>query len=142
MARDRFVGFSKANKNLVTSMERDGAISGKTPRLEEQLQAMCDFLQPLLDPELFSWLETRRAPRKAERDRALLVIGERLATAFYLPVLRNAQEARQKQLIRATWRQRIRGVPRAPARDAAGDLRSGTQRPRRPRGRRAPEPAS
>jgi hypothetical protein len=101
MARDRFVGFSKANKNLVTSMERDGAISAKTPRLAEQLQAMCDFLQPLLDPELFSWLGTRRAPRKAERDRALLVIGERLAAAFYLPVLRNAQEARQKQLMRA-----------------------------------------
>jgi XamI restriction endonuclease len=36
-----------------------------------------------------------------ERDKALLVVGERLATAFYLPEQRNAQETRQKELMRA-----------------------------------------
>ncbi len=101
MARDRFVGFSGANKSLVTAMERDGVIPARARRLRMQLQVMCDFLRPLLDPELFCWLDGNRAPTAVERDKALLVIGERLATAFYLPVLRNAQEARQKELMRA-----------------------------------------
>ncbi len=101
MARDRFVGFSGANKSLVSAMEREGVIPPRTRRLRMQLQVMCDFLRPLLDPGLFCWLEDNHAPTAEERDKALLVIGERLATAFYLPALRNAQEARQKELMRA-----------------------------------------
>lgn len=101
MARDRFVGFSGANKSLVTVMERDGVIPVRARRLGMQLQVICDFLRPLLDPGLFCWLEDSRAPTAAERDKALLVIGERLASAFYLPVLRNTQEARQKEMLRA-----------------------------------------
>jgi XamI restriction endonuclease len=96
---DRFVGFSGANKSLVTTMERKGEIPSKTRRLHLQLEVMCDFLRTLLDPGLFCWLEENRAPSANERDKALLVIGERLATAFYLPMLRNAQEARQRELI-------------------------------------------
>jgi hypothetical protein len=101
MARDRFVGFSGVNKSLVTAMERDGVIPPEVRRLDTQLQVMCDFLRPLLDPGLFCWLEDDRVPTAEERDKALLVVGERLATASYLPVLRNAQEARQKWLMRA-----------------------------------------
>lgn len=101
MARDRFVGFSGANRSLVTAMERDGAIPARVRRLRMQLEVMCDFLRPLLDPGLFCWLGDDRAPTAAERDKALLVIGERLASASYLPALRNAQEARQKELLRA-----------------------------------------
>jgi hypothetical protein len=101
MARDRFVGFSGANKSLVTAMERDRAIPARVRRLRMQLEVMCDFLRPMLDPGLFCWPEDDRAPTVAERDKALLVIGERLASAFYLPALRNAQEARQKDLLRA-----------------------------------------
>ncbi len=101
MARDRFVGFSGANKNLVTVMERKGELPARVRRLGAQLQVMCDFLVPLFDPALFLWIGDGRAPTSAERDKAQLVVGERLASAFYLPVLRNAQEARQKELMRA-----------------------------------------
>lgn len=101
MARDRFVGFSGANKSLVTTMERKRIIPARTRRLRVQLEVICDFLRPLLDPGLFCWLGDDRAPTAAERDKALLVIGERLASALYLPVLRNAQEDRQKDLLRA-----------------------------------------
>lgn len=100
MARDRFVGFARANKSLVTAMER-GAIPARAKDVRAQLEAMADFLRPLLDPSLFVWVEEDRAPTDLERDKALLVVGERLATAFYLPELRNAQEARQKALMRA-----------------------------------------
>ncbi len=99
MARDRFVGFSGANKNLVTTMGRDGNVPPST-RVETQLQLMSDFLRPLLDPALFVWVANARRPTAAERDKALLVIGDRLASAVYLPELRNSQEARQKVLMR------------------------------------------
>ncbi len=101
MARDRFVSFSGANKNLVTRMERGGALPVRVRMLRVQLEVMCNFLRPLLDPDLFCWLGENRAPAAYERERALLVVGERLANALYLPVLRNAQEARQKELLRA-----------------------------------------
>jgi hypothetical protein len=101
MARDRFVGFSGASKSLVSTMEREGVIPATVRRLHMQLQVMCDFLRPLLDPGLFCWLEDGRAPTAEERDKALLVVGERLASAVYLPTLRKAQEARQQDLLRA-----------------------------------------
>ena len=101
MTRDRFVGLSGANKSLVAAMERNGAIPVGTRQIRMQLQVMCDFLRPLLDPGLFCWLENDRAPTAEERDTALLVIGERLASIFHLPGLRNAQEAKQKELLQA-----------------------------------------
>jgi hypothetical protein len=101
MARDRFVGFSGANKALVTTMEREGVIPASARRLRMQLEVMCDFLRPLLDPGLFGWLEHNRAPSAEERDKALLVIGERVTVATYMPALRNVQEARQKESMRA-----------------------------------------
>jgi hypothetical protein len=122
MARDRFVGFSGANKSLVTAMERDGVIPARTRQVGMQLQAMCDFLRPLLDPGLFCWLENDRVPTAEERDKALLVVGERLASAFYLPVLRNAWEAKQKELLRAY----LEGEGFAESRDSPFEMPPGT----------------
>jgi hypothetical protein len=101
MARDRFVGFSGTNKSLVTLMERDGKLPSDMKALASELKKMCAFLTPLLDPGLFPWVAAERAPTAEERERALLVLGERLAAAVYLPMLRNEQEARQKVLMRS-----------------------------------------
>jgi hypothetical protein len=101
MSRDRFISISGTSRSLVTAMERDGVIPDRARRLDMQLPVMCDFLRPLLDPGIFCWLEDNRVPTPEELDKAHLVIGERLASAFYLPVLRNSQEARQKVLMRA-----------------------------------------
>lgn len=99
MARARFVGFSGANKSLVTSMER--GVAPTRAGATQQLRLMCDFLRPLLDPALFSWLAEDRDPTDQERNDAMLVVGDRLAAAVYLPVIRNAQETRQKHAMRA-----------------------------------------
>ena len=101
MARDRFVGFSGANKSLVNAMERKGIIPARARRLHMQLEVMCDFLRPLFDPGLLCWLGEDRVPTAVERARTHLILGERLANAFYQPVLRNGQEARQRELLRA-----------------------------------------
>lgn len=101
MVRDRFVGFAGVNKNLVETMEREGTLPGRLRDVDSQLRIMCEFIEPLLDPGLFPWLSSGRLPTDDERDKALLVLGERLAKGFYDPVLRNAQEARQKVELRA-----------------------------------------
>lgn len=120
MARDRFVGFSGANKSVVTSLER--GVVPKQASLDSHLQAICDFLLPLLDPSLFCWLDPDRPPTNAERDKAMLVVGDRLAAATYLPALRNAQEARQKKLMRKF----LEGHGFKESSAAAFDLPSGT----------------
>lgn len=101
MARERFVGFARAKESLVEAMETKGVIPARTKAPRAQLEAMAGFLRPLLDPLLFVWVHDGRDPTDLERDRALLVVGERLATALYLPEHRNAQEARQKQRMRS-----------------------------------------
>lgn len=99
LARDRFVEFAGVSKNLVTRMERDNEFPARLRDRDAQLTRACRFLRPLFDPELFPWLREDRRPTSAERDRALLVLGERLAGAFYHPVLRNSQEARQRVVL-------------------------------------------
>lgn len=110
MARERFVGFSRANKSLVATMEQRGTLPGHPDQLclqpemdplRVELTAMCDFLRPLLDRRLLSWLAENRRPSSSEREAALLVVGERLASALYLARLRNTQEERQKRSMKA-----------------------------------------
>lgn len=101
LARDRLISMSGVSKGLVTSMEQKELIPRSARQHPEQLEVLCAFLRSMLDDKLCCWLEDDRAPSKAELDRALLLIGERLASAFYLAVFRNAQEKRQKKLLRA-----------------------------------------
>jgi hypothetical protein len=101
MARDRFVEFVGVKKNLVVKMERDGVLPKKTVEVEADLQLICDFIAPLLDPQLFPWISDSRAPRPSEREEALLVLGDRRTGALYESDLRNAQESKQKALMRA-----------------------------------------
>jgi hypothetical protein len=99
-----------------------GVIPARTKEPRAQLEAMVAFLRPLLDPFLFVWVEDGRDPTGLERDKALLVVGERLATAFYLPEHRNAQEARQKHLMRSYLKSQ--GFDESPA--SAWELPPGT----------------
>ena len=101
MARDRLIGFTGANANLVRSMEVDNSIPPRTRGVQGQLERLATFLATKLDPGLFPWIEEGRNPTPTEREKALLVIGERLTRAFYDPELRNEQERRQKALLRA-----------------------------------------
>ncbi len=101
MARARFVSFTKAGKNLIEKMDRDGEIPPRTPQLQVGLQKICAFLEQHLDRELFCWVADDRSPRRAEREKALLIVGERLAMSFHLSDLRKAQECRQQKLLRA-----------------------------------------
>jgi hypothetical protein len=100
MSRDRFVEFVGVKKNLVEKMERDAVLPKRAMQIEASLQRICDFSAPLFDRELFPWLAKDRKPTPGEREDALLILGDRRAAATYEPGLRNAQEARQKALMR------------------------------------------
>jgi hypothetical protein len=101
MTRDRFVALCGVDRGLVAAMEGSGTIPNTAQSLRTQLQTMCIFLRPLLGRGVFSWLEHDRAPTAGERDRAIMVISERLASTLYLPAFRSAQATRQKDLMRA-----------------------------------------
>src|SRR5690242_8471663 len=51
MARDRFVEFVGVKKNLVVKMEREGILPKRAVEAEADLQRICDFAVPLLDPQ-------------------------------------------------------------------------------------------
>jgi hypothetical protein len=120
-ARDRLVYFAEVSKNLVTKMELENIIPQRARDVNDQLERIAEVVNTALDPGLFVWLEQGRGPTALERDKALLVIGERLTRNFYDPLLRNAQERRQKALM-GTWL-RARGFEESPV--AAFSLQPG-----------------
>jgi hypothetical protein len=100
MARERFIEFAAVKKSLVETMEKKGVLPKRAVDVDASLRRICEFVVPLFDPELFPWLADGRKPTRREREDALLILGERRAGANYDSELRNAQEARQKVLMR------------------------------------------
>ena len=115
LAVDRLIGLSGASKSLVGSME-DGKLAARmsTAALDENLGKLCAILTRLLDRDIFPWLDAI-APRPAtaaERERAATIVADRLCSAVANPIVRNAQERRQLDLIGA-WLD-ARGYRRQP----------------------------
>ncbi len=100
LARDRLVGLAYANKNLVLTMEK-----GKLPpRLAKELlgthlKSICAILQRLLDKDIFPWLAGGKPPTEEERYRASTIVADRLCGSMADPIVKNAQEQRQLELI-------------------------------------------
>lgn len=107
IARDRLAGLAYVNRSLITSMER-GKVSSRmtSASLVQQLQAISEILMRLLDHDIFPWLEQRRAPTDAERERAATIVADRLCGTIADPIVRNAQEQRQLARIAAYLEER------------------------------------
>ncbi len=102
LARDRLVGLASTNKNLVGVLEEGKLPSRmKAADLDKNLQGICDTILFLLDKDIFPWLEAKADATEEERERAATIVADRLTGAVADPVIRNAQEARQLQLIKA-----------------------------------------
>ena len=56
----------------------------------------------MADPDIFVWLQAKRAATKAEVHRAATIVADRLTNADTNPIIRNAQEKRQLDAI-STW---------------------------------------
>jgi len=102
LAVDRLIGLAGASKSLVGTMETGKLASRMPPAiLEENITKICDVVTLLLDHDIFPWLEgsKRRKATELERDRAATIVADRLCSAVANPIVRNAQEQRQLQLI-------------------------------------------
>ncbi len=100
IARDRLIGLSYVTPNLVKSLE-----SNKLPKrmdsdkLHIELIKLCDTIQKLIDPDIFTWIEAKSIPSESEVERAATIIADRLCGAVADPIIRNAQEERQLAVI-------------------------------------------
>lgn len=104
IARDRLIGLSGITPYVVKSME----ISGKVPRklntlaLKTELDKLTKVFEKMIDTDIFTWLESGGEPSNAEKDRAAIIIADRLCGMVADPIIRNAQEKRQLQKLQ-TW---------------------------------------
>lgn len=103
LARDRLIGLSYVPTSLVGSMEQKGELPARMPiaQLNAHLKSMSQTLQKLIDVDIFTWLEEKKKPNKEEKDRASIIIADRLCGMLADPIIRNAQEQRQLKVIGA-----------------------------------------
>jgi XamI restriction endonuclease len=100
IARDRLIGLAGVSSNLVGSMEK-GVIPSRmeSKLLDEQLGRISAVLERLADDDLFPWLKEKRMPNQEEKNRAAIIVADRLCGMVADPIIRNAQEQRQLEKI-------------------------------------------
>jgi hypothetical protein len=102
IARDRLIGLSGVPINLVGSMEKGSIPSRMDPKvLEDGLEKISEILKKLIDTDIFTWLEKGGKPNEEEKNRASIIIADRLCGMLADPIIRNAQEKRQLEMISA-----------------------------------------
>lgn len=67
--------------------------------LEENLTRIADVIARMLDVDIFPWITTKQHPTEEERYRASTIVADRLCGAVSYPIVRNAQEKRQLDMI-------------------------------------------
>lgn len=108
IARDRLIGLSGVFPNLVFSMEMKSQVPTKMDKqsLELEVTKLTKILTRLIDTDIFTWLESGQIPSKVEKDRASIIIADRLCGMIADPIIRNAQEKRQLLKIKE-WLEKI-----------------------------------
>lgn len=102
IARDRLIGLSKTNKNLIDALEKKNIIPPRMQKndLENQLNRILDIIIKLLDVDIFPWLEKRDKPSIYTKRRSASIIADRVCGAISDPLIRNEQEKRQLTTIK------------------------------------------
>jgi hypothetical protein len=100
LAVDRLDGLATSNRSLIKTLET-GKLPRKIPReeLRQVVSRICNVINSLLDRQLLSWLDNERGPDEINEKVALSVIADRLSGAWADPVLRNAQENHQFDIL-------------------------------------------
>lgn len=102
IARDRLIGLADVPKNLVENMEEKNRLPPLMDRVKvtEALTRIGRLIERLADRDIFPWLGENRKPTEQEAYRAATIVADRLSGAVANPIIRNAQEQRQLQVIR------------------------------------------
>ncbi len=95
LARDRLAGLSGVSSAFLKRCEEaDGRSLGSCDH--SKLQVALDVIAKMLDQDILTWLAPAGGiPSAQRRNRAALVVADRLCGALADPILRNAQEKRQ-----------------------------------------------
>lgn len=103
LAVDRLVGLAGCNKALVMGMEKHGRIAPRMSKatVTAELGKISAVVAKLLDPDVFPWIIGKSTPSARDRERAATIVADRLCGAVANPIVRNAQEQRQLELIDA-----------------------------------------
>ena len=95
LARDRLSGLSRVSSAFLKRCEESDGASLK-PADRPRMQAALDVIAKMLDRDILTWLSDQEGePSAQRRNRAALVVADRLCGALADPILRNAQEKRQ-----------------------------------------------
>lgn len=101
LARDRLIGLTGVRRTLVQTMEGKLRTPTKAPNVVyTELQKIGEMIGRLADRDLFPWLDAARPPTDAEVYRAATVVADRLCGVMADPIIRNAQEQRQLEVIK------------------------------------------
>ena len=94
IARDRLAGLSKVSSSVVKRFEEGELPQNSAEKSAFQIVAV---LRRLMDEDLLPWIarDGNGKPTVAQRNRAALIIADRLCGALSDPLIRNAQERRQ-----------------------------------------------
>lgn len=95
LARDRLSGLSGVSSSFLKRCEES---NGKAlrPGDTDKLQTALDIVSKMLDKDILTWISSDGGtPSAQRRNRAALVVADRLCGALADPILRNAQEQRQ-----------------------------------------------
>ena len=101
LARDRLIGLARVSKSMVERMERQEKLPVRLTgaELDSELRKIGAIIEKLADRDIFTWLDTGKAPTKAAIHRGATIIADRLCGTTADPIIRNAQEARQLKRI-------------------------------------------
>ena len=95
LARDRLSGLSGVSSAFLKRCEESNGASLR-PADRPRMQAALNVIAKMLDRDILTWLSDQEGePSAQRRNRAALVIADRLCGALADPILRNAQEKRQ-----------------------------------------------
>lgn len=103
LAVDRLIGLAGVPVGLVKSMESKQRLP---PRMNDEaitagLEKISTIIERMADPDIFIWLGRKAGPTREEIHRAATIIADRLCGAVANPIIRNAQEKRQLNAIKA-----------------------------------------
>jgi type II restriction enzyme len=104
IAIDRIIGLAGVNANLVKQIENNKKLPTRmsSAELNDELSKICKIILRLLDKDIFPWLTNANPIDKAEAHRSSTIIADRLCGSIANPIIRNAQEKRQLELLK-TW---------------------------------------
>jgi hypothetical protein len=106
LAVDRLIGLAGVPVSMVKRMEQEGKLPVKMEKeeVDANLEKICGLILKMADPDLFDWLSKKKAPDGSQVNRAATIVADRLCGSVANPIIRNAQERRQLDVI-ATWLQ-------------------------------------